>query len=201
MHLYRNHYTQLGFEREGLFKSIRDGYPCKDVLYPGCSVHITPSLYFPHVVYVDQSETAAQFFAEQKSISEFVSRHKQYKPSAYIRFIRQDYSLPLPLREGTFDLLLALFAGGIAGSCTRYLKPGGLLLTNDHHGDARDAIDSGLSLRATVRFHKGRYLISEEDRRGKTIPGQKRNNKYLRYAGEGLEYVENELYYVFERFV
>jgi hypothetical protein len=197
MQLYKSHYTQLGFERAGLFKAIRDKDPCRDVLYPGCSVHITPSLYFPHVVYVDQSDAAAQFFADEKTLLEFVSRNKHYKQSVYLRFIRQDYSQSLPLVEGTLDLLISLFAGGIAKSCARFLKPGGLLLTNNHQSDAWDAVNSGrFRLTATLRFRKGRYAIVEEDLRERNIPAQKRNSNYLRQANVGVEYIENEVYYV-----
>lgn len=199
MNLYETQYIELNFERAGLFEAIRDQYPCKDVLYPGCSVHVTPSLYFPHVVYVDKSEATAQFFAEEERILDFVKRNKHYKQSAYIRFIHQDYSQPLPLRKGSFDLLLALFAEGIAKSCAQYLRPGGLLLTNNHQGDAVDAVsDRKFKLIGRVQFHKGSYRIAEASN-GITLPAQRRNNNFLRQVNESVQYVENELYYVFER--
>lgn len=200
MDLYESHYAHLNFERAGLFKAIRDRYQCRDVMYPGCSVHITPSLYFPHMVYVDQSEAAAQFFENERSLSQFVSHNKHYTQSAYIRFIQQDYAIPLPLLDGTFDLLLSLFAGGVARVCTRYLRVGGLLLTNNHQGDAWDAIhDHNLKLKAIVRFQRGKYVIVEDALDERKIPAQKMNSKYLKQVNQGLEYVENELYYVFER--
>lgn len=200
MQPYRTQYIDLHFERAGLLKAILENYHPRDVLYPGCSVHITPSLYFPHVVYVDQSEAAAQFFADQKSLLEFVNRTKHYKSSAYIRFLRQDYSQPLPLPEGTFDLLLSLFAGGIAQSCARYLKIGGLLLIDNHQGEAVHAgRNPALRLKAVVRFQKGSYSIREEGLNAGTISIPKRNSRYLRQAARGVEYIENETYYVFER--
>ncbi|HET9912337.1 MAG TPA: class I SAM-dependent methyltransferase [Anaerolineales bacterium] len=200
MNLYETQYAALHFERAGLFRAIWDKYHCKDVLYPGCSVHITPSLYFPHVVYIDQNEAAAKFFANEKSVLEFINRNKYYKRSAYIRFIRQDYSRSLPLMEGKFDLLLSLFAGGIARSCARYLKIGGFLLTNNHQGDALDAAnDQNLKLTAVVLFQKGSYSIVEDGLSEIRIPGHKSNDKYLKQADQGVEYIENEIYYVFER--
>ena len=200
MNLYEDHYTKLHFERAGLFKVVRDRYQCRDVLYPGCSVHITPSLYFPHVVYVDQSQAAARFFVDQTPLLEFVNRNKHYKQSTYIRFIQHDYSQPLPIMEVTFDLLLSLFAEGIASSCANYLKPGGLLLTNNHRGDALEAVkDHHLSLNAVIQFHKGKYVIVEEGTHGKHIPVQKSKSHYLKQVNQGMEYVEHELYYVFER--
>lgn len=199
MNLYETQYIELNFERDGLFKAIRDKYPCKDVLYPGCSVHITPSLHFPHVVYMDKSEVAANFFADEKSISEFVRRNKHYRQSAYIRFIHQDYSQPLPLKEGSFDLLLALFAEGIAKSCAKYLRPGGLLLTNNHQGDAVDAVhDRRFRLIGMVRFHKKTYTIAQA-LNGVTLPAQRLNNNFLKQVNESMQYVENEIYYIFER--
>lgn len=199
MNLYETQYIDLNFERAGLFRAVRDQYPCKDVLYPGCAVHITPSLYFPHVVYVDKSEAAAQFFGDEKSILDFVKRNKYYKQSAYIQFIHQDYSRPLPLRERSFDLLLALFADGVAKSCAKYLKPGGFLLTNNHQGDAVDAVhDRKFKLIGTFRFQKGTYQILEALNEI-TIPAQRRNNNFLKQMNESVQYIENEVYYVFER--
>lgn len=199
MNLYETQYIELDFERAGLFKAIREHHPCKQVLYPGCSAHITPSLYFPHVVYVDKSEASAQFFADENSILDFVKRRKHYKQSAYIRFIHQDYSQSLPLRKGSFDLLLALFAEGVAKSCAQYLKPGGLLLTNNHQGDAVDAVnDRKLKLVGTVRFQKGTYSLGEA-LNGITLPAQRRNNNFLKQVNESVQYVENEVYYIFER--
>jgi hypothetical protein len=199
MNDYQAQYIELNFERAALFKAIRDKYHCREVLYPGCSVHITPSLYFPHVIYVDQSETAAQFFADEKSILEFLNRNKYYKTSTYLRFIQQDYLAHLPLMEGKFDLLLSLFAGGIAKSCVKYLKTGGLFLTNNHQNDAVEAIRSGeFKLLAALRFQKGSYSISE-DVRGTKLPVQKLNNRYLKRVNDSAQYMENETYYVFER--
>ena len=60
---YNRFYSALNFERAGLFKLIKDEYGCNTVLYPGCSIHITPSFYFQHVVYVDISEAAKDFFS------------------------------------------------------------------------------------------------------------------------------------------
>lgn len=200
MHNYKSQYADIHFERSGLFKAILERYHPRDVLYPGCSVHITPSLYFPHVVYVDQSEAAATFFAGEKSLREFLNRNKHYRASAYFRFLQQDYFQSLPLPEGTFDLLLSLFAGGIARACAKYLKPGGRLLTNNHQGDARDAArDPGLKLKAILRFQKGEYFVREAGPDDLNVPAEKPDNKYLRQTDQGVEYIENETYYVFAR--
>jgi hypothetical protein len=200
MNLYETQYRSLQFERAGLFKVVQEKYKSRDVLYPGCSAHVTPSLYFPHVVYVDQSEAATEFFADERSMAEFVSRNKHYPQPAYVRFLQQDYSTPLPLSEEKFDLLLALFAGEIAISCVKYLKIGGLLLTNNHHGDAVDAAkDPNMELVGIINFHKGSYLIQETGLDMPRPPSQKSNNKYLRQVNDGMQYIENETYYLLQR--
>jgi hypothetical protein len=199
MQLYESTYKSLQFERAGLFKTIAETYRSREVLYPGCSVHVTPSLYFPHVVYVDQSEAAEQFFADDKPIVDFVNRNKHYKGSTYLRFIRQDYSQPLPLREESFDLLLALFAGGIAKVGCKFLKLGGILLTNNHQGDAADAPQhTDLQLKARVIFHKKAYTVLEDvDER--EITSQKPHHNSLKQADQGVVYIEKETYSVFQR--
>lgn len=200
MNKYRSLYGDLKFEREDLFKLIRETYTCREVLYPGCSIHITPSLLFPHVVYVDQNQTAAQFFAEEKALLEYVNRSKGYKQSAYIRFIHQDYSTPLPVMDGSFDLLLALFAGGVSASCARYLKAGGILITKNHLDDAADATrDDRLLYRSIIRFAKGKYRLEEENLDKRKITVQKLSSRYLKQTSRRMEYMENETYHVFER--
>lgn len=193
-------YEDMNFERTGLLRLLESTYHCRDVLYPGCSVHITPSLCFSHVVYVDQSEAAAKFFADEKTLLEFVKRNKQYRRSAYIRFIQQDYSQPLPVHENSYDLLLALFAGGIAKSCTKYLKSGGLLLTNNHQGDAVDAAqEDQLKLMAVIRFQKQSCVILKPNEINDKILQPKLNETYLKQASQKSTYIENETYYLFQR--
>ena len=63
---YDRFYSALNFDRSGLFELIKDEYGCGTVLYPGCSIHITPSFYFQHTVYVDISETAKKFFEDNQ---------------------------------------------------------------------------------------------------------------------------------------
>lgn len=200
MNRYKSQYSDLKFERAELFQFIQQTYACREVLYPGCSIHITPSLYFPHVVYVDQSQDAAKFFAEQKTLNEFVNRRKSYKQSAYVRFIHQDYSAPLPFMDGSFDLLLALFAGGVSAACTRYLKVGGILITNNHQDDAVDAArDERLEYVAIIFFHKGKYHLEEQTPDKFRITATESSSRYLKQTGQGLAYMENETYHVFKR--
>ena len=189
-------------ERRGLFELIREKYLPREVLYPGCSIHITPAFFFPYVVFVDQNPTAAAFFSNRDSIREFVGRNRKYRRTPHIQFIAQDFTQPLPVLENQFDLVLALFAGGIAKACRSYLRMGGLLLTNNHQNDAVDASeDNQLVLLAIVQKHQGKYRLEEKK------PGEspkfksqaRRPKRYLRQTSGGLEYIENESYYIFKR--
>jgi len=141
---YTKYFATLGLERTALFETVKQVYGGQTVLYPGCYIHVTPSFYFQHVVYVDKSEASQQGFADLAAAGEFVSSRKHYRQNPYIRFIAQDFTLPLPLPEQSFDLLFSLYAGGIALACSRYLKVGGFLLSNNHHDDAAQAAHSGM---------------------------------------------------------
>ena len=85
--LYKKYFRDIQFERCGLFKAIQQNYDCTTVLYPGSSIHITPSFYFPHVVYVDTHEVAQKFFADHETVVGFITSNKKYQQSGFIRFI------------------------------------------------------------------------------------------------------------------
>ena len=183
-------YKGMNFERLGLFKLIAETYSCKEVLYPGCSVHITPSFVFPHVVYVDRRTEAKRFFDAQGEVLDFVSKNREYKRKPFVQFIYQDYSKPLPLPEGSFDLLLSFFAGMVAPACEKHLRRDGLLLTNQ-----RNEANSNFTLKSTIRFQGGKYqFVNETD-----VPKKEAKKKSLRQSNRGLEYAENESYFVFEK--
>jgi hypothetical protein len=197
--LYRKLYVEPQFERTALFALFRQQYACESVLYPGCSIHIAPSFVFPHVVYVDRSPETIQFFSDTAAVQEYINRHKTYNRSAYFRFIAQDYTLPLLLKEQSFDLLLALFAGDISSACKSYLKPGGLLLTNNLQGDARQAdVDPDFQLMAVVQYRKKRYKLDNNHPRA-VLEARAKTKRYLKQTTCGVQYSEAEDYFVFQK--
>lgn len=199
---YQKYYSDLQFERAGLFKAIQEKYNCQTVLYPGSSVHITPSFFFPHVVYVDRAPAAQEFFSNGASVADYINTHKTYKRSAYFRFIAQDYTEAMPLREEEFDLLISLFAGQIAQACKKYLRKGGILLAHQHHRQAGGAVsDNEFKLLAVVQFRQNRYTFIEENLDRFVAANEKvtKTKRYLRRSNRGVEYVENETYYIYER--
>ena len=199
--LYQQYYRDMQFERADLFKLVQQEYHCAEALYPGSFIHITPSFYFPHVVYVDKHPAAAKFFGDTGSVLRFINRNKAYKRSPYVRFLELDYSAALPLGESWFDLLISLFAGGIPGACLRYLKPGGLLLINDFQGVLLEATNEpALELAAAVRYRRKKYELVRESPRD-LLHGAKKldNSPYLKQTSRGMVYVEKEIYFLFKK--
>jgi hypothetical protein len=199
--LYRKHYGDVEFERTGLFEFVRENYACGEVLYPGCFIHITPSFYFPHVVYVDKDPIAADFFADQVDILQFINRNKRYKRSAYIQFFACDYLQEMPFAKGQFDILMALYAGGIAHACKKYLKTGGILVTNNFHKDAESAaFDDEYQLISVVHRKKKTYAPVYKDSKYLLDAFKKASvTKYIKQTSQGIEYTEPDDYFIFRK--
>lgn len=128
---YAQTYKELNFERLGLFRLIRQEFGDLKILYPGSSIHITPSFYFSDVLYLDRSETSRKFFDDMESVSEIVQREKQYKKTARIRFMAQDFNEePFKIND-QFELLISLFAGDLIEKFLPYLNKEAYILTAD----------------------------------------------------------------------
>jgi hypothetical protein len=201
--LYQKQFVEIKFERTGLFKALKEQYGCNEALYPGSSLHITPSLFFPHVVYVDQSSSAIKFFSDMEAIQAYVNRKKHYKRKAFIRFIAQDYTIPLALPQDEFDLLISLYAGGVSKACNKYLKQGGILLTNNHQNDIDEIVkDTGFQLRSIIKCRNGKYYLTDKevDKFVTATRNGLKARKYLKSTSQGFAYREEiDVYFVFEK--
>ena len=131
---------------DSVFLQVSEEFTVRRVLYPGSYLHITPSLFFPRVTYVDSLAGIADMMADS-DLQEYIVRHKTYPESADIRCHQQDYHAFNAEPNEAFDLVISLNAGLISQACKRFLAPGGLLLVNDGHYDARRAfVDPDYSL-------------------------------------------------------
>ncbi len=119
-----------------VFQQVRDRFGVTRALYPGSYVHITPALVFPQVVFVDSLKGIGEALADSRLLK-YIHSHKSYPEGALIRCHEQDYQSWNAEPEESFDLLISLNAGFISQSVKRFLRPGGLLLANDGHYDAR----------------------------------------------------------------
>lgn len=195
-------YTDLQMERDGLFAGVARAYRCQTVLYPGCSIHVNPSFHFRHVVYVDRSEAAQRFFAAAADVLRLIDGRKRYAQPPHVRFLALDFTQPLPLRDASFDLVLALYAGGIARACKRYLRPGGYLLSNNHQDDAgQAAADAGYRLVAVIHEQQSQYAIDRDrlDTYFAPRPKPAPDRAYMRESTPWPAYTRNADYYVFQR--
>lgn len=87
--VYSKTYCDMNFERRGLFELLCQKFPSEKVIYPGCSIHITPSFYFQHVLYIDRSQAATDFFSDEvvrlmksgtmELVGRIVSRNSAYE--------------------------------------------------------------------------------------------------------------------------
>lgn len=163
--VYAEIYRDKGFERKGLFELISKEYPGGNVLYPGCSMHITPSFVFQHVVYVDQSKEAKEFFANDQAVRELITDSKIYKTASYYRFLSGDYTIwPLALEDCSFDILISLYAGNVIRYCKRYVRYGGIIVSNNFHDEALDALkQEDLRLIGYIRKAKNKYTLYKDD--------------------------------------
>jgi hypothetical protein len=117
------------------FRLINDNFLPKRVLYPGSWIHITPSLVFSHVLYVDLFSKMETIFTDSELL-EYVENHKEYQDKPKIEFHQSDYRSNFSEVEASFDLLISLSSGFISQACGLYLKTGGLLFVDNEHYDA-----------------------------------------------------------------
>lgn len=201
--LYRKFFLDRDFERLDLFLRIDEKYDIQRVLYPGSYVHITPSFFFPDVVYVDSDKKAKKFFDDREVLHDYLSRRKNYLQKTKVTFHFADYRNSIDETEESFDLLISQYAGFVGQHCKRYLKKGGLLLANNSHGDAGvAALDDRYRLIAVVQSRSGEYRISETDLEQYFVPKASKVNatkEYLLELGRGMGYKKTASFYVFRR--
>ncbi|WP_074036126.1 hypothetical protein [Exiguobacterium profundum] len=63
-----------------------------------------------------------------------MDQRKEYNEPCTIEFFGQDYTQPLDIEP--VDLIISQYAGFVGQATKQYLKPRGILLCNDSHGDA-----------------------------------------------------------------
>ena len=199
--LYQKYFLDRQFERQDLFQIIADKFTVQRVLYPGSFVHITPSFVFPDVVYVDNDSQARQFFGDP-AIYEFIAQKKVYPQTAQVQYRFADYKNEFDEDANSFDLLISQYAGFVGQHCKKYLKIGGLFLTNNSHGDAGlAAIDSDYQLMAVFLLRKGQYQIRETNLDEYFVPKSpiQITKEYLEKLQKGIGYKKVGSAYLFRK--
>ena len=191
---YAQIYLQLGFERRELFALLANRYAPQQVLYPGSSIHITPSFAFRHVVYIDKSPLAARFFSYPEQVDALIEQQKSYRGKSYWQFLAADFQTSLPLPCQGYDLLISLFSGPQIRACEKYLKAGGLILSCSLFSD-QETLQSQpqYQLLAWIQYRQQRYQFQTT-----APPAKNRSSRLQKHAG-GFRYQDQEIYYLYQK--
>jgi len=188
-------------DRSSLFAALRDSWAVERALYPGSYLDLSPSTVIPEVTYLDTDRRAARYFGDEDLVRSELADADRARGGApaEVRFVHADYTTPLPLRDGEFDLLISLYAGPVGAHCRRFVRPGGLLLANSSHGDASlAALDPDLELVAAVQHRGDRYRL-DRDLDGYLIPKRPEaaDPERIRSTGRGIAYTRPAFAYLF----
>lgn len=186
-----------------LFTTVAGHIGASRVLYPGSFVDVAASFVVPAVTYVDSDPRAAKFFDDSEGVDRIVFTNQTSAGKRVIEFVAGDYRDDLGLRDGSFDLLVSLYAGFVSPYCTRYLRVGGHLLVNPSHGDAAMAsIDHRYQLAAVIKPGGANgYRIDTEDLDSYLVPKKPQpvTVERLHELGRGIGYTKSPFAYLFER--
>lgn len=202
LHLYKKYNLDKEYTSIGLWREIQKKYNPQKVLYPGCYVHITPSLIFEEVVYVDSFRNTNEFY-EDSEVKKFIEKNKEYENPAKYRFHHQDYSNALPEKEHSFDAIISQYGGFVGQATKKYLKTGGILICNNSHGDASMAsLDADFELIAVYnRKSDEKFSISEANLEEYLIP--KKNisvtKDLIAEKMQGVAYTKSPSGYIFQK--
>ncbi len=196
---YNKYFISRQFDRLGLFELLQQKYAVKKALYLGSHIHITPSLVYPEVVYVD-SYDAFKKMVESEEAEAFIANNKQYAQPSRYTFLKQNYDTALDI-DDDFDLLLSQYAGFVSQAGKQYLKKGGIFVANNSHGDATMAhLDKDFKLIAVAKHTKQAWRLSEEKLEQYFIRKDRQNDskKELLKTGKGPGYVTSATCYIFQ---
>ena len=189
-------------DRYRLFSAVDEAVDIATVLYPGSFVDLAASFVWPSVTYVDIDQRAGKFFGDESGVQQLLVEHDADPATHRVRFIRADYTDPLDLQDGEFDLLISLYAGFVSEACTRHLRVGGTLLVNPSQGDAAMAsIDDRYQLAAVVTSQSDGYSVSSRHLDTYLVPVRDVavTKDSLHASGRGVAYTKSPFAYLFER--
>eukprot|EP00916_Digyalum_oweni_P009481 GHVL01016000.1.p1 GENE.GHVL01016000.1~~GHVL01016000.1.p1 ORF type:complete len:257 (+),score=94.29 GHVL01016000.1:61-831(+) len=118
-----------------IFRALSKEINIKTVLYPGCHRHITPSLFFNDIHYIDIDNKVSNIYYDKKSIK-YINDNKEYNSETKINFSNNSYN---NIESEKVDLLISLSANIVSEPCEKFIKKNGYLFVNDSHYDASTA--------------------------------------------------------------
>lgn len=200
--LYLNNHENRGYTMIGLFREVKKKYDPVRVLYPGSYIHITPSLVFSDVTYIDSFRDTNKFFISPE-IEKYIRKHKEYNEQSKIKFYHQDYRKEIPEEFGSFDLVISQYGGFVGQAVKKYLKNHGYLLCNDSHGDATlSSLDPDYELKAVYRrYSDEKFTISTRNLEDYLIPknGKSIDKEFIIKTMKGIPYTKSPTGYIFKK--
>lgn len=191
---YNKYYRNINFERKQVFSYVNNKYRCKSVIYPGCSIHITPSFYFSHVIYIDKSSLSKQFFSEIEDVYNLIYRYKKNGQKSYIKYINIDFTKKLPLLENNYDCLISIFSGKQIEYCEKYLQSNGIVITTSLFSD-----DKYLFQSSKYRFEEAFQVKKDKIKNIDDNIKVKTKVSKLKKQSDGFIYEDNETYYIYRK--
>lgn len=153
-------------------------------------------------MYVDSYKQAKEFFNDPE-VHAFVEKRKRYTQKPEITFHHRDYRKRFGEPRESFDLLISQYAGFVSRHCGSYLKPGGILLANNSHGDASMAsLDKNYAFIGVLqRKSDTRYTFSDSNLDSYFIPKKPMaiTKQYLERIQRGIGYTKSATAYVFRK--
>ena len=104
----------------GVFRAVRRLIGAPRAVYPGSYVHLTPSLVFPLVCYVDSVKGFGAAMQSRDLIA-WLEAHKEYAEPTEVSAIDTAYDRIPPTLFEEFGLMFSLNAGAISQECKRLL--------------------------------------------------------------------------------
>ncbi len=147
-----------------VFRAVRRLIGAPDTVYPGCYVHLSPSLVFPRVCYVD-SVKGFGVAMQSDDLTVWLDAHKEYAEPASVCAVETAYDRIPSTLFARFGLMVSLNAGAVSQECKPLLTPGAHLLVNDGHYDAARAHVDGDYTLVAVLGADGALETSEEELR------------------------------------
>lgn len=153
-------------------------------------------------MYVDSFKKTKNFFNDEK-IHEIINKNKNYDENPIIRFYLVDFYKDVEEKLESFDLLISQYAGFVSQCCKKYIKPGGLLVANNSHGDASMAsIDKSFEFIGVIYYSKLIYRFTTKNLDKYFIPKKKDfkiTKVHLEKTMKGIGYTKTASAYLFKK--
>ena len=199
--VYKKYFVDKQDERRELFAKLADMFKIKRGIYPGSFVHIAPSFHIEEMTYIDSDKRVASFFKDENVMS-YIRANRSYVAMPVVQAFQADYSSTLPIEDHSFDIMFSFYAGFISQSCKKYLKPGGVLVCNNSHGDASLAcLDSSYTLMGVIK-RNGEHFSIRTDSLGEYFvkkDGSPIDREKVERTMTGENFVKKAYAYIFER--